>query len=252
MKHFINLSRVPLEQQDRLWSLVLRRIVRFIKKEKHIDVERARILLVVYPDDREPRLWDARLRIRIASDLLTVQVGPCEKPDSALREAFDKMERKVRDLLASRRTSRRRCVSCRKTIRKSELMADSEDPGRFLYPRKHLLTRLASRELKAVEEDGCLPESFLSVEDVVDESLLLAWDRYCLRPTGLSAELWLLGIVQEVLQETVADWNACEPTADVGECPFEEEEDPRRDVDNWCEANSDPVGLALWKKSEAA
>jgi hypothetical protein len=90
--------------------------------------------------------------------------------------------------------------------------------------------------MKHFIEDGCLTESFL----------------YYRRPTGLSAEQWLLGIVQEVLRETVADWNACEPTADVGECPFEEEEDPRRDVDDWCEANSDPVGLALWKKSEAA
>jgi hypothetical protein len=255
MKHFINLSRVPMQQQDRLWSVILRRIVRFIKREKHPDIERARIQLVVYPDGRKPGCWEARLRIRIASDLLTVQVGPSAGPETALREAFDGMERRVREHLRGRQASkraRRRSVAGPGPNRKSELLHYSEDPGLFLCSRRNLLKRLTRNELRALEEDDCLPECPLSLEDVVDESLLRAWDRYGRRPTGLSIEEWLLRVVREVLREAIADREACEPTADAGESVFVEEEDPRRDVDRWCDGNSDPIGLALWEESEAA
>ena len=253
MKHFINLSRVPMEHQDRLWSLVMHRLVRFIKREKHPDVERARILLVVYPDGRKPGCWEARLRIRIASDLLTIQVDPCASPETALREAFNGMERRVREHLRGRQASKRagrRFFS--QSRRKPELLDDSEEPGRFLCSRKNMIKRLTRKELKVLEEDDCLPEIPLSVEDVVDESLLRAWVRYGRWPTGLSVDQWLLGIVREVLREAISDREACEPTADVGEYVFVEEEDIRREVEHWCDGNNDPVGLALWEESEAA
>jgi hypothetical protein len=240
-----------MEQQDRLWSLVLRRMVRFIKREKHPDVERARILLVVYPDGRKPGRWEARLRIRVASDLLTVQVGPCANPETALREAFDGLERRVRDHLRWKR-ARLRTVPRSKSIRRTRLLDDSEEPGRFLCSRKNLIKRLTRQEIKGLEEDDCLPDIPLSAEDVADESLLRAWDRHGRWPTGLTPEQWLRDIVREVLREAIADREACEPTADVGEYLFAEEEDPRREVDGWCEGNRDPIGLALWEESEAA
>jgi hypothetical protein len=257
VKHCINISRVPMGQQDRLWALVVRRIVRFLRKNKHPDVEHARLHLVIYPDDRRPGAWMARVRVRITSDLLSMQAGPCHDPQAVLGNAFDGLEVRVREHLRSRQTSRqarRRLRTCTdRRQQRAAFLQDLEDCGRLLCSHMALLRRLAGQELEAIEEEGEPTCCGLNTEDVINEALLRAWDRYDPRAAGGYEERWLEGIIRTIVREEIADREICMSTACPGEqeVAVEEEYDPRRDVDGWCEGDRDPRGLALWEDPDA-
>lgn len=71
----------------------------------------------------------------------------------------------------------------------------------FLGPLMQTLQGHAQRELELLELEGALPTDGLEADDVLDEAMLRAWERFEQRPRGLPLELWLIGLVHGVLDD---------------------------------------------------
>jgi RNA polymerase sigma factor (sigma-70 family) len=69
----------------------------------------------------------------------------------------------------------------------------------FLGPLMQSLRIHAARELEMLELEGTLTAEGVEVDDVLDEALLRAWDRFETRPPELRFDLWLIGLIHEVL-----------------------------------------------------
>ena len=73
----------------------------------------------------------------------------------------------------------------------------------FVDEHVEFLRREAARRLERLVREGLLPRRRRSVEGVVDETLLLAWERFGGRPATSPVEDWLRDLVAEVLETAV-------------------------------------------------
>jgi DNA-directed RNA polymerase specialized sigma24 family protein len=64
-----------------------------------------------------------------------------------------------------------------------------------------MLAPYVQQELQIRERDELLNDG-LTPADVLDETLLRAWDRFSKRDPGISVELWLVQLVDQVLEES--------------------------------------------------
>lgn len=69
----------------------------------------------------------------------------------------------------------------------------------FLGPLMQTLRPYVERELELLELEETLAVKDVDVNDVLDEALLRAWDGFGARPPGLRFDLWLIGLVDAVL-----------------------------------------------------
>jgi DNA-directed RNA polymerase specialized sigma24 family protein len=104
-------------------------------------------------------------------------------------------------------------------LERSERQNQEPEFAALLRPHLHSLRDHAHRELVLCQLEGTLTAGVLTLEDVVNEVLVLAWERFHEGPPGLPLESWIVALVHEVL-----DRRAAEPPAD-----FIEQELPRDD-----------------------
>jgi len=69
----------------------------------------------------------------------------------------------------------------------------------FLGPLMQSVRTHAARELELRELEGALSTEEFEVDEILDEALLRAWDRFETRPRGLRFDLWLISLIHEVL-----------------------------------------------------
>ncbi|MDQ7030003.1 MAG: sigma-70 family RNA polymerase sigma factor [Ardenticatenia bacterium] len=98
---------------------------------------------------------------------------------------------------------------------------------RFIEDYLDELYAYADRELDYLVALGVLPEGALSPQDVVDQAVLEAWERWHERPLHLSGRTWLYGAVRRALAklarqyarepEHIVSLEAVVPDSDVDE-----------------------------------
>jgi RNA polymerase sigma factor (sigma-70 family) len=105
----------------------------------------------------------------------------------------------------------------------------------FRLLRKHLtfLRDYARREIRILDREGTLHRGEATVDDLLDQVLVLAWERWDDRPRVLPLDLWLTALMQESLEQ----WIKQEPRPHVSlEASAEEvfpDEGPRDDEKDW-------------------
>jgi RNA polymerase sigma factor (sigma-70 family) len=70
----------------------------------------------------------------------------------------------------------------------------------LLRPQLGSLEDYAHRELRILELEGVLPKGEWTPADLVDEVLLLAWQRFGSRPRHKPLDLWLINLLHECLE----------------------------------------------------
>lgn len=73
----------------------------------------------------------------------------------------------------------------------------------FLFPVVQSLGPYTRRELRARQIREEIPVGQVTVRDVLDEAMLRAWDFYAERPPTQPLDLWLIGIIDDVLERSV-------------------------------------------------
>jgi len=76
----------------------------------------------------------------------------------------------------------------------------------LLRPRISFLENQARKELKVLELEGIISEHHLAPEELVDEVVVIAWEKFKQRPVDLSLEHWLIRLLYERLQ--AIEWEA--------------------------------------------
>jgi hypothetical protein len=249
MEHHVDLGQIPIRQQAACRKQVKHRLLRLLKRANHTDLRRLRVHLVVSPDEHAPPRWAVRLRIKLDQDQEIVTVAGAELPGEGLRIAFDQIERRVQERLRSRQ-GRRRAHKARRSAAtraaENDACREGVDPILPLEGLKGFLVRTAREELKSAEEDEQLPWCPLSLDDLVDETMVRALERWDQRPSSQRLEDWLVGILRRILAEEI-DRQCQEAVVDFDDASSsEEDDDPRRDVRRWRDAPRDPGGLSLW------
>jgi ribosomal subunit interface protein len=77
-------------------------------------------------------------------------------------------------------------------------------PAAFFELFKTLLTAVqshAARELRILELEESIPTGEVTVDDLVDDVLVTAWESYGERPPNTPIDVWLIGILHERLAE---------------------------------------------------
>ena len=78
-----------------------------------------------------------------------------------------------------------------------------EDFFRLLRPHLGFLRDYARREIRMLEREGSLHRGEVTVDDLLDQVLILAWERFADRPRRLSLDLWLTDLLQEALEQWI-------------------------------------------------
>lgn len=192
-----------------------------IQRVSEKKLHRLQRLLTRYRDDlcdlsmtihRTPRqAGSSRFEVRTVLHLPTGTLV-AEKIDDSWGEALDKgIDNLVGQLRRHKEQIRGDWVYRRKSRQREELSAagpllarDREASRResfyqLLAPMMRTIKSHARRELRIMELEGTLRPGEVSVEDVVDEVLLQAWRRFEDRPADRSLDVWLAGILHDVL-----------------------------------------------------
>lgn len=194
-------ARIYLEKKKRRLT---RRIARF-------RADRCSLELTLYSHAAR-EAWELRAVLRTPTGSL---VATDERHDlyHVIDEVLDELIRQLRRHKAKVRkehvTRRHRQRAVEFVTAEPFLKQDARDERRddffeLLSPLLETVREHAAYELDFLETEGDLPIGELSVDDLVDEVLLLAYDRYKLRPPEFLMEAWLMGLLQERLNELSA------------------------------------------------
>jgi RNA polymerase sigma factor (sigma-70 family) len=80
-----------------------------------------------------------------------------------------------------------------------------EDFFRLLRPMLRTLRDHAERELRSLELRKLLHRGELTADDLLDEVVAQAWERFKERPRRLSPDLWLIDLLHEVLEQRIKE-----------------------------------------------
>lgn len=173
-------------------------------------------------DDAKAALEQAVRRLLLRLDRFDQADGAAERPSQ--REA---MEEIVPHLADARRRANMRAFSA------------------LLYPVLRRLRRHASRELAVREIEGHLLEGEWDIDELVNETLLLAWENFEKRPASVGLQAWLVGLFGQVL-ERAAQLQTDEVLLSGSELPARRVPlDEEASEDQWVENFDDAEELSL-------
>jgi RNA polymerase sigma factor (sigma-70 family) len=177
-----------------------------------------RVLTEFSPDQRKLHLtlrrrtigapWMFRATLHLSERTLVAEAFGF-RPQEAIDRTLDEL---VRDLQSSKRSpleersdrpsgARRRFDDVAPYLELDVAESRPETFFRLLMPLLGSLREYARHELNILELEGAIPVNELTPEDLVDEVLVAAWERFKLRPpTGL-LDVWLTCLLQQRLDE---------------------------------------------------
>ena len=84
-----------------------------------------------------------------------------------------------------------------------EEAGNRDDFFRMLRPHLGFLRDYARREIRMLEQDGTLHRGELTVNDLLDQVMILAYERFKDRPRKVSLDLWLTDLVEDALEQWI-------------------------------------------------
>jgi DNA-directed RNA polymerase specialized sigma24 family protein/ribosome-associated translation inhibitor RaiA len=194
------------------WEKKQNRIDRLTAK---IPKEEKSLRLVFYFHKNKANQYEVRAILEIPGRSLTVQASDMmfstalDELANLLAEAF----RKYMELM--RHTYRQQ----RKNRHASDLgtafpLLLADEKGRrkesffsLLRPRVIFLEEQAQRELKILELEDAIRPDYISAQELVDEVVVLAYERFSSRPADKNLEHWLNNILYELLRKVQLEAN---------------------------------------------
>ncbi|MGF6653398.1 DNA-directed RNA polymerase specialized sigma24 family protein/ribosome-associated translation inhibitor RaiA [Paraburkholderia youngii] len=153
-----------------------------------------------------------RVRLRLVLPGATLACGhDAPEPETAIEHAITELERQLERHVAHlrhedawRRKERRAGLRQLRTAVAEQTDAASTLFGETVRPLLASLQRFVQRELAYLQTRGDLASDDPSVDDIVDEALARACERFAERPRRLEPLQWLYQIALELLEAEVA------------------------------------------------
>jgi RNA polymerase sigma factor (sigma-70 family) len=205
------------------------------------DLQEIRLTVSYHQPNSKRSYYEGRGIIQLPTGTLVAEATG-EDPQAILDRIADTLAAEIK---RHKEKVRRDYIFKRKNRNRADLSAagpalqrqrDSEKRDDFFrLLRKHLpfLRDYARREIRILDRDGTLHRGEATVDDLLDQVLVLAWERFDDRPTGLSLDLWLTDLMEEALEQ----WIKQEPRPHVSlEARAEEvlpDDGPQEDEEDW-------------------
>ncbi len=178
--------------------------------------EQRRLLLTVRHGDR-PACDDVRAVLILPAGTLVAEESADDAAVALRRVARTLGEeiKRFKDLLRHERLDRRKSRRREILSAAGPLLQRDAELGRreaffeVLRPLLGTLREHARRELRIAELEGGLPRGHVTEDDLIDEVLVRAWQRFHHRPRWATLDLWLVGLLHQALVE----WAAGVPAA---------------------------------------
>ena len=225
----------------------------FAKKEPRIER-----LLSKYPPDlrrlqvtvrrsrKSTQRWEVRFVLQLPTGTLaTEEVRPHfeEAMDVAVDELLHKL-RHHQDVIRKSKKNRRwrervRFDTVQPMIRRAAQEKRPDEFFELLKPCMAALRDHARRELEVLEIEQSVRPGEFSIDDIVDDVVMLAWQRFADRPSQAPLELWLLELLHERFDQIKADTQRTKtgsemPVPQTPDDSLIDEEDPS-ERDFWLE-----------------
>jgi RNA polymerase sigma factor (sigma-70 family) len=193
------------ERARRAWAEAWPRLERLLAT---VPPEQHRLLVAVRHDDRPPR-DEARVVLILPTGTLVAEesaedVTPVlNRVAHTLAEEIKRHKEWLRREHLRRRKSRRREVlgAAGPLLRRDAERGRSAAFFDLLRPLLGALHDHARRELRIAELEGTLPRGEVIEDDLIDEVLVRAWRRLKDLPRGVPLDLWLVGLLHQILKE---------------------------------------------------
>jgi DNA-directed RNA polymerase specialized sigma24 family protein/ribosome-associated translation inhibitor RaiA len=214
-------------------NYLARSIPRLERRISRFGTDRCRLELTLYHHSGRHR-WELRAVLKLPTGSL-VTVEELSELDQVIDRVIDELTRQLRrhksrvrkeHVLRRRQHRGRELVTALPYLERDISQDRREEFFTLLSPRIESVREHAQYELQALEEEGAIAVGELVVEELVDEVLLLAFDRFRLRPPDSLMEAWLMELLHERLTALAphelpvsmleSDENAGEP-ADEGD-----------------------------------
>jgi RNA polymerase sigma factor (sigma-70 family) len=156
-----------------------------------------------------PGAWEVRAVMLLPNGTLVAE-DTAKSSHAALDRVSDRLAseiRKHKDLMRKDDLRRRRRRREREFVDADVFLAEQvrlEDRASFFDYVRPLLRRLrgqAHRELTLAQLEGNVHPGQLTVSDVLDETIVRAWDQFGVRPTDEPLDQWLIGLLHRVIDE---------------------------------------------------
>jgi RNA polymerase sigma factor (sigma-70 family) len=205
------------------------------------DVREIRLTISHHEHDPRHELYEARGVVILPTGTLAVEATD-DDPQVVVDRIVDTL---VAEIRRHKEKVRKDCVYKRRNRNREDLSAagprlqqhreagNRDDFFRRLRPHLGFLRDYARREIRMLEQDGTLHRGELTVDDLLDQVVILAYERFKDRPRKVSLDLWLTDLVDDALEQ----WIKQEPRPHVSledrAEKFLPAEPPRDDDDPW-------------------
>jgi ribosomal subunit interface protein len=192
------------------WARKLPRLQKVLVPYRH-DLQDIELTVYHHPQNPQRAWYEARAVIHLPTGTLAAEDDD-KDPEAAIDRVVDALvteikkhkERVRKDYVFKRKARRRADLSAAGPLLQRD--ADGRRRASFFRLLKPLLWVLrdhAARELRILELEGTLHRGEVTVADLLDEVLTLAWERFAERPRRLSLDLWLIDLLHETLEKLV-------------------------------------------------
>ncbi|WP_406696329.1 sigma-70 family RNA polymerase sigma factor [Singulisphaera sp. Ch08] len=192
------------------WAKELPRIQALLKRYPS-DLQEIRLTISHHAARPLGEFYEVKAVLQLPTGTLTAEANGRD-PETLLDHVADSLVSQVK---RHKGRVRREASTDEKARNRAELSAvlpvlqqrvesgDRENFFRLLRPLLGHLRDYVRRELRHLEMNGSLHRGEWTVEDVLDEVMVRAWDRFSNRPRDLELDLWLTKLVDEAMSALI-------------------------------------------------
>ena len=192
------------------WAKKLPRLQRLLVPYP-ADLQEIRLTVSHHQQNSRHSFYEARAVIRLPTGTLAAEASNVD-PHVVLDRIADTLVAEVRrhkeklrrdDIFKRKNRDRADLTAAGPTLQRHVEGGQREDFFRLLLPHLEFLRDYARREIRILEREGTLHRGEVTVNDLLDQVLVLAWERFADRPRRLSLDLWLTDLLQEALEQWI-------------------------------------------------
>jgi RNA polymerase sigma factor (sigma-70 family) len=207
MTHQIELKGLPSESSERHVRTLIDREIPRVERKLKVDEAFLRIMVEETPAHK---LFRVSLTLDVPEKTL-VAIKQGHDVEAAIREAFDDVERQVETWKSTTLRGEHlwKRLYKRKELWDKKITVPLEDKTQrdaffaLIHPYLDRLTEFAGHAISYAEARGDLPRDALKPEELVDDTLLRAYNQFVKRPDVGSVGSWLVDIAGKQLEDEI-------------------------------------------------
>ncbi|TWU27637.1 HPF/RaiA family ribosome-associated protein [Bythopirellula polymerisocia] len=198
-------------RQDQSQNYLEQKLPRLRRRLSRFGSDRCRLDLTLYGHSSR-NSWELRAVLTLSTGRL-IAVSEKSSIEQVIDEVIDDLARQIRrhkarvrrdHLLRRRRKIRHELLSSSPFLEQDVQQQRQDDFFEMLSPLLETVRDHAAYELSLLELEELVPKAEFDVDELIDEVLLLAYDRFKLRPPDSLMEAWLLELLNERLNALIS------------------------------------------------